>query len=74
MNKLVYWVGVYTICVAIHDFPNALHRAAKTLDELAREHKQGTEKSRSHRKEEIGIRLNNDGKPMNKIGFFIESE
>lgn len=72
MNKFVYWVGVYTICVAIHNFPNAVIAFDKKLHEVHREQEENARRQKE--KAEIGIHLNSEGKPMNKIGFSIEAE
>lgn len=59
MKKIIYWVGVYTICLTIHD----CLRAAEQRYE------------REKRKEVKGIRADfEERRPMNKIGFSIEAK
>ena len=62
MKKIVYWVGVYTICLTIHE---CLRAVEQRMDRHERE----------KRKEVKGIRADSEeGRPMNKIGFSIEAK
>ena len=61
MKKIVYYVGIYSICVGIHE-------GLGILTEKIREYKSNGE----HKKKgTIGIQSTPAKKPMNKIGFEI---
>ena len=66
MYKFFYYVGVYATCVAIHELAQ---EAGRRAERKTKEKNKEAEKSK-HR--EIGVRLNPEGKPMNKIGFIVE--
>lgn len=62
MQKLIYWIGVYTVCNFIRDVGEALvKRGIEACDK------------RDKKNEIKGIRVREEHKPMNKIGFSIES-
>jgi hypothetical protein len=63
MQKLIYWVGVYSICVGIHE---GLSIWARKIEK---------EQHKAHSNHEvkgpIGITAEPNLKPRNKIGFEI---
>lgn len=67
MNRFVYLVGVYSVCVFIHKTLDVAGR--KLVEQLNKE----PEPSRKN-KEPIGVQPEKTRKPMNKIGFAINSD
>lgn len=70
MKKLIYWYGVYRLCVAIHK------GCCEFIDYYEQNHE---EKTRNKTNETVGMkesrhRDDTDPKPMNKIGFQISAE
>lgn len=68
MNKFVYWIGVYAICVCIHKGINA------TYDYVYEKGKRKEHESNDKKKGPIGIQPDSARKPMNKIGFAIPTD
>lgn len=64
MQKVVYWIGVYSICVFTH---NVLLESAKSLK---RQLDKKTKDSKGERRE-IENDEDNSNKPVGKIGFVI---
>ena len=60
MHKIMYWIGVYATCVFIHD----------GLDYCVDKY----EHEKKHKKEPIGIKPDPARKPINKIGFVVNSD
>ena len=61
MKKIIYYVGIYSICVGIHE-------GLEFFTEKIREYKSNGERQK---KGAIGIQPTPAKKPMNKIGFEI---
>lgn len=66
MSKIVYWIGVYSICVTIHKVVGA------TKWYLQDQNKKNSESDQEQR-ETIGIQPEKVRKPVNKIGFTIDA-
>ena len=58
MKKVIYYFGVYALCINIH-------QGLEYLAEKCREH----EEKEHHKKNAIGVQPTPAKKPMNKIGF-----
>ena len=65
MKKIIYWIGVYAVCVFIHEGIDATH------DYIAEQRKRKEHESNDKKKGPIGIQPESARKPMNKIGFAI---
>lgn len=61
MKKIIYYIGVYHICLGIHTGLEYLYKEIKNREENKNDQKKGS----------IGIQPNPAKKPMNKIGFEI---
>lgn len=64
MEKVVYWIGVYSICVFTH---NVLLEGAKSLKRQL--DKKAKDSNNGHR--EIDNEEADENKPVGKIGFVI---
>lgn len=64
MEKVIYWIGVYSICVFTH---NVLLESAKSLK---RQLEKKTKASKDERRE-IENDEDDSNKPVGKIGFVI---
>lgn len=67
MNKIVYWIGIYAICIELHDI---LAVCAETINEKHEKHS----REKEQKKRPIGVQPEPVRKPVNKIGFQINSE
>lgn len=65
MQKVVYWIGVYSICVFTH---NVLLESAKSLKRQL--DKKTKDSKGEHREIENGE--DDSSKPVGKIGFVID--
>lgn len=64
MEKVVYWIGVYSICVFTH---NVLLESARSL----RKQLDKKTKDSNNGRREIGNEETDENKPVGKIGFVI---
>ena len=64
MKKIIYYIGVYSVCLCIHEGLEFLH-------EEIRKHEQNRDNCK---KGAIGIQPSPAKKPMNKIGFEIPQD
>lgn len=64
MQKVVYWIGVYSICVFTHD---VLLESAKSLKRQLDKKTRGSKGDRR----EIENDEDDSNKPVGKIGFMI---
>lgn len=71
MSKIIYWIGVYAICSTIHDILD--YKGEEFVKKTHRKMEKRYE-SIERNKEPIGIRPEQTRKPMNKIGFAINSD
>ena len=62
MKKVIYLIGIYSICVNLHELERALF---KKID------KECSNREKNEKKGVIGFKSEAAKKPMNKIGFEI---
>lgn len=68
MKKIIYWYGVYSLCVAINGILRDI------VKEGERSYKEKTRNTNENCGKESGHLDDTDWKPMNKIGFQISAE
>ena len=61
MKKIIYYIGIYHICLGIHEGLEFLHEEIQKRNQNEKRQKKGA----------IGIQPEPAKKPMNKIGFEI---
>lgn len=61
MKKIIYYIGIYHVCLGIHEGLEFLHEEIRKCNQNEKRQKKGA----------IGIHPEPVKKPMNKIGFEI---
>lgn len=61
MKKIIYYIGIYHVCLGIHEGLEFLHEEIRKCNQNEKRQKKGA----------IGIHPEPAKKPMNKIGFEI---
>lgn len=65
MNKLIYCLGVYHLCIMIHDLPDVVHSCADEINKAKKKRRL----EQNGEKGAIGIQPRPAHKPLDRIGF-----